>query len=163
MLHSRLIQLCFITLTFAGCMQERLPPGILEFEAPPGKFRVTTPEDWVETPELGGYTAVESPDLDLVFGVLSVDHTDEQLSIYRNPRDYDVSGRTIRVYDGVLGSHAPSLYFGIEHDPEEALHALVTVDERRYHVVLIRSTTIEPHDNHEQILVDLAASLEPVP
>lgn len=147
----------------AGCAQSDLPPGILEFEVPAGKFRVSTPPDWVETPELGGYHAVESADLDFVFGVLSVDPTGEQLSMYRNAREYSLNGRLISVYDGPSGNPGPNLYFGIEFDPEAAYHAVVPVGEHRYHVILVRSTTIEPAAIHEQIVVDLAASLEPVP
>jgi hypothetical protein len=155
--------LTVLAVILAGCVQSNLPPGVLEFEAPTGNFRVMTPEDWVETPELGGFTAVESPDLDLVFGVLSVDPTIQQMSIYSNPRQYEVNGRQITVYDGPAGRRTPDLYFGIEYYPEEAFHAVVATGERRYHVMLIRSTTIDPHDDHEQIFVDLAASLESVP
>jgi hypothetical protein len=157
------ILLILIAAMFAGCVQTDLPPGVLEFEAPAGNFRVVTPEDWVETPELGGFTAVESPDLDLVFGVISVDPISQQMSSYSNPREYEVNGRQITVYDGPSGRRTPELYFGIEYYPDEAFHAVVTTGERLYHVILIRSTTVEPHDDHEQIFVDLAASLESVP
>lgn len=160
--HANISMLALV-LMLAACVQSNLPPGVLEFEAPAGKFQVTTPQDWVETPELGGFNAVESPDLDLVFGVLSADPTNEQMSIYSNPREYEVNDRQITVYDGPSGRRTPELYFGIEYYPEEAFHGVVTAGERRYHVMLIRSTTIEPHDDHEQILVDLSASLEPVP
>ena len=155
------LMIAVIAVFLVACTPENLPPGVLEFEVPSGKFQVTTPEDWVETPELGGYTAVESPDLDLVFTVLSVDPTDEQMSVYRNPRAHDLKGRSITVYNGAIG-RPPDQYFGIEYYPEQSFHAVVEVGEHRYHVVLIRSSTAAPRDNHEQILIDLAASLEPV-
>jgi hypothetical protein len=163
MCRYRPIIIAVVTVILAGCTQENLPPGVLEFEVPAGKFRVTTPENWVETPELGGFTAVESPDLDLVFGVLSVAPSDEEMSVYPNPRDYQVNGRQITVHDGPPGRDRTSLYFGIEHYPEDAFHAVVQIGEHRYHVVLVRSNTVVLRDDHEQILVNLAASLEPVP
>lgn len=72
-------------------------------------------------------------------------------------------GREITVYDGPSGSRTLSLYFGIEYYPEHAFHGVVTIGDSRDHVFLIRSTTIEPRADHEQLLVDLASSLEPVP
>lgn len=163
MLRVHLLVIAIIAVVFAGCTQSNLPPGVLEFEVAAGKFQVTTPPEWVETPELGGYHAVESADLDFVFGVISVDPSDEQMSIYRNPREYEVNGRKIMVYDGPSGSRRPNLYFGIEYDPEEAFHAVVTIGQRRYHVMMVRSSTIEPREEHEQIVIGLAASLAPMP
>lgn len=156
------ITLTTITVLLAGCVQSDLPPGILEFEVPAGKFRASTPPDWVLTPELGGFHAIESPDLDLVFGVLSVDPTDEQMAIYPNPRDYEVNGRQITVYDGPA-SRELDMYFGIEHYLDDRFHAVVDVGEHRYHVMLVRSKTLVLRDDHEQVLVDLAASLVPLP
>lgn len=146
----------------ASCTPNNLPEGILEFEVPVGRFQVATPDEWVETPELGGYTAVESPDLDLVFSVLSIDPTDEEMSVYLNPRTYDVNGRNITVYNGALG-RSPGQYFGIGYYPEQSLHAVVTIGDRRYHVVLILSSTAAWRDNHEEMLIALAASLNPMP
>jgi len=157
-----LLIIAVIAALFTGCTPENLPPGILEFEVAAGKFQVSTPDDWVETPELGGYTAVESPDLDLVFSILSVDPSDEEMSIYRNLRVYDVNGRSITVYNGA-SNQPPGQYFGIEYYSGETFHAVVTIGEHRYHVVLIVSSTAAPRDDHEQILIDLAASLTPMP
>lgn len=144
-----------------GCSRENLPPGMLEFEVPTGKFRVTTPENWVETPELGGYTAVQSADLDLVFGVISLNSSAGQMSGYSNPREYNVNGREITVYDSQPGGTAR--YFGVEHNSEDVYHGTVTLADRSYHVILVRSKTVELRDAHEQIFVDLAATLQPVP
>lgn len=157
------ITLMMIAVILAGCAQDDLPPGILEFAVPAGKFRVETPDEWVETPELGGYNAVESADLDLVFGVLAVDPDDAAMAAYENPREYEANGRHITVYDGLPGDGSTFHYFGIEHYPEDVFHAVVSIGDHRYHTVLVRSTTVALHDGQEQIFVDLMASLEPLP
>ena len=145
-----------------GCATSNLPAGILEFVVPAGRFQVSTPEEWVQTPELGGYNAVESRDLDLVFGVLSVDPSSEEIATYRNPRDYEVNGRRITVYDGPSG-HLPNQYFGIEYYPEEIVHAVVGIGAHRYHTVLIVSSTASQRDGYDQLLIALASSLVPLP
>jgi hypothetical protein len=144
----------------AACESDTLPPGVLEFDAPVGTFRVTAPEKWVETPELGGYTAVESPDLDFVFSVVAVNPPDAQAAQYLNPREYTKNGRAITIYDGIPGGIG--IFYGVEVDPEDALIGVVRTDAARYSVILMRSTTVVKTDVHEQTLVDLAASLESV-
>lgn len=145
----------------AACTQENLPPGILEFDVPAGKYQVRTPDEWVETPEVGGYHAVESPDLDFVFSVLSIDPPDDVTSRFRNPRTYDRNGRSITVYDGPPDN--PDQYFGITYYPIQTLRAVVTIDGRRYHTVLVRSSTASPGEDPEEIFIGLNASLEPMP
>jgi hypothetical protein len=45
----------------------------------------------------------------------------------------------------------------------DMLHAFVTVDGTLYNTVLQRATTVTMDPAHEQFVVDLATSLQPMP